>query len=109
MKNWKITQLSRDHKPQNSEKKRILATGFGSVDRFEDEKGNKYGPYRVYDQYGIKGGLAMSRSIGDHELTKSGVIADPEFFEHKIGEEDKILIIASDGIWEYLSNEGRCT
>lgn len=47
----------------------------------------------------------MSRSIGDHELQKSGVIADPEFTEHEISANEKILIIASDGVWEYLTNE----
>lgn len=47
----------------------------------------------------------MSRSIGDHELQKSGVIADPEFTEHEISTNEKILIIASDGVWEYLTNE----
>ncbi|CAI2383470.1 unnamed protein product [Moneuplotes crassus] len=106
MKKWKVTPLSSDHKPINEERNRILATGFGSVDRLEDQKGAKHGPFRVFDQYGLDGGLAMSRSIGDHKLTKSGVIANPEFSEHKITEDDKFLIIASDGIWEYLSNEG---
>jgi serine/threonine protein phosphatase PrpC len=47
----------------------------------------------------------MSRSIGDHELQKYGVVADPEFTEHEITKNDKILIIASDGVWEYLTNE----
>jgi len=49
----------------------------------------------------------MSRSIGDHSLEKSGVIATPEFIDKEIQEDDKVLIIASDGLWEYLSNEGR--
>jgi serine/threonine protein phosphatase PrpC len=47
----------------------------------------------------------MSRSIGDHELRKYGVVADPEFTEHEISKNDKILIIASDGVWDYLTNE----
>jgi serine/threonine protein phosphatase PrpC len=47
----------------------------------------------------------MSRSIGDHEWQKYGVVADPEFTEREISINDKILIIASDGVWEYLSNE----
>ena len=47
----------------------------------------------------------MSRSIGDHSLTKAGVIPDPEFVEHQITDNDKMLIIASDGVWEFLTNE----
>ena len=85
--------------------KRILETGLGSVLRFEDNSGKQTGPYRVFDSYGISGGLAISRSIGDHALAKSGVIPDPEFVELEITENDKLLIIASDGVWEFLTNE----
>ena len=108
LKNWKVTQLSRDHKPElPDEEERIVATGQGSVQKSVDERGKETGPFRVFDQYGISGGLAMSRSIGDHSLEKSGVIATPEFIDKEIQEDDKVLIIASDGLWEYLSNEGR--
>jgi serine/threonine protein phosphatase PrpC len=106
LKQWKVTQLSRDHKPElDDEKQRILKTGQGSVRRVKDDNGNPCGPYRVFDGYGLSGGLAMSRSIGDHALEKAGVIADPELTEHEITEQDKALIIASDGVWEFLSNE----
>jgi serine/threonine protein phosphatase PrpC len=50
-------------------------------------------------------GLAMSRSIGDGIAAKVGVIATPEIFEHRLTPNDKFLIIASDGIWEFISNE----
>lgn len=106
LKEWKVTQLSRDHKPElDDEKQRILKTGQGSVRRVKDDNGNPCGPYRVFDSYGLSGGLAMSRSIGDHALEKAGVIADPEITEYPITEYDKALIIASDGVWEFLSNE----
>jgi len=71
----------------------------------QDSSGKPSGPYRVFDNYGIIGGLAISRSIGDHSLTRSGVIPDPELIDHEINENDKYLIIASDGVWEFLSNE----
>ena len=106
LKQWKVTQLSRDHKPDlEDEKHRITSTGVGSVLRFESNSGKQTGLYRVFDNHGSSGGLAMSRSIGDHSLTKAGVIPDPEFIEHQITDNDKMLIIASDGVWEFLTNE----
>jgi serine/threonine protein phosphatase PrpC len=50
-------------------------------------------------------GLAMSRSIGDLIASKVGVIAEPEIVEHTITSDDKYIVIASDGVWEFLDNE----
>lgn len=33
-----------------------------------------------------------------------GVIAEPEIYTFELTADDKIIIIASDGIWEFLSN-----
>jgi serine/threonine protein phosphatase PrpC len=46
----------------------------------------------------------MSRSIGDRVAHSVGVSADPEINEVLLGVDDKILILASDGVWEFLSN-----
>jgi serine/threonine protein phosphatase PrpC len=50
-------------------------------------------------------GLAMSRSLGDSVAATVGVIPDPDIQEHRLTPDDKFLIIASDGIWELISNE----
>ena len=42
----------------------------------------------------------LTRSFGDKELKKHGVISEPDFFVKKINEEDKFIIIASDGVWD---------
>jgi serine/threonine protein phosphatase PrpC len=47
----------------------------------------------------------MSRSFGDSEGENLGIIAEPEVKEYLIKKEDKALIIASDGLWEYTTNE----
>ena len=47
----------------------------------------------------------MSRSFGDSEGQSIGIIAEPEVKEYLIKKEDKVLIIASDGLWEYTTNE----
>jgi serine/threonine protein phosphatase PrpC len=49
-------------------------------------------------------GLAMTRSLGDLAGRECGVIATPEVLEVYLNTYDKLLVIASDGIWEVLSN-----
>lgn len=51
------------------------------------------------------GGLAMSRSIGDTVLEKVGVIATPDIKEMEILDEDKFLVMATDGVWEVINNK----
>jgi serine/threonine protein phosphatase PrpC len=51
-------------------------------------------------------GLAMARSIGDHAVKGVGVIAEPVVSVHNVDEElDEFVIIASDGVWEFISSE----
>lgn len=50
-------------------------------------------------------GLAMSRSFGDYVASTVGVISDPELIYHKMNSKCGFLVIASDGVWEFLSNE----
>ena len=50
-------------------------------------------------------GLAMSRSLGDYIAHSVGVATDPEIMRFELQPEDKFIIIASDGVWEFLTNE----
>lgn len=50
-------------------------------------------------------GLAMARSIGDHAVARVGVIATPVVSSHTVADEDEFLIIATDGVWEFISSE----
>lgn len=64
------------------------------------------GPLRVWFRNEEKPGLAMTRSIGDHVAREIGVIATPEITpRHDISELDFGIIIASDGVFEVLSNK----
>jgi len=47
----------------------------------------------------------MSRSLGDKVAQSVGVSPIPEIFEFHIKPTDSFIVIASDGIWEFLSNE----
>ncbi len=50
-------------------------------------------------------GLAMSRSIGDEVAQTVGVISVPELIPHQLLRNDIFLILASDGVWEFMNNE----
>ncbi|EGR31750.1 protein phosphatase 2c, putative, partial [Ichthyophthirius multifiliis] len=49
-------------------------------------------------------GLAMSRSFGDLIAAQCGVICEPDIKILDIQCEDKFIVIASDGVWEFLNN-----
>ena len=105
---WKSSQLTKDHKPKDkSEYKRIISSG-GTVSRMINIENNdeEIGPFRVWDKTQDKGpGLAMSRSIGDAQAKTLGVLAEPDIFEYTLNESDKFIVCATDGVWEYLSND----
>lgn len=63
------------------------------------------GPQRVWLPQEDIPGLAMSRSLGDRVAHSVGVSCEAEITERVLGEGDKIVIMASDGVWEFLSNE----
>lgn len=89
------------------EYKRIINSG-GTVSRMINPEKNdeEVGPYRVWGKTQINGpGLAMSRSMGDGMAKKLGVLGEPDIYEYNLNENDKFVICATDGIWEYLNNE----
>ena len=54
-------------------------------------------------------GLAMSRSICDTVAKQAGCISTPEVFEVDLGADVRFIVLASDGLWEFMSNqEVRC-
>ena len=70
------------------------------------QAGMFYGPLRVWLKNKPVPGLAMTRSIGDMSATSVGVVAEPEIkIIQKLTKADKILVIASDGLWDRFSNE----
>lgn len=68
--------------------------------------GGRYvGPARVWAIKQQVGGLAVSRAIGDTNLNSVGVIPTPEIIKEKVTNNDKFVILASDGVWEHLSSQ----
>ena len=104
-KNWESKNLSNDHKPDSVvEKERIIKSG-GIVRPMIDEGGEFIGPQRVWVKDSNLPGLAMSRSFGDEVAHQIGVSCEPEIIEYELLEEDKFIIMASDGIWEFISSQ----
>ncbi|XP_048127648.1 probable protein phosphatase 2C 8 [Rhodamnia argentea] len=85
--------LSDDHKPNRPDE----------LKRVEDAGG------RVINWNGhrILGVLSTSRSIGDQYL-KPFVIPEPEINVSRRTDADEFLILASDGLWDVVSNELAC-
>jgi serine/threonine protein phosphatase PrpC len=103
---WKVIVLSRDHKPEfESERKRILSFGGRVEALFDTETRKQLGPYRVWLKDENVPGLAMSRSMGDEVARKAGVVWDPEIREIELEKQDKFIVQASDGLWEFMSNK----
>jgi len=104
----KVIALSEDQKPENpGEKERILAAG-GRVEPLPGPPGVDCGPDRVWLGEVDVPGLAMSRSIGDNVSQTVGVISIPEIMQYKLVPQDRCLVIASDGVWEFITNEEAC-
>ncbi|KAK4353338.1 hypothetical protein RND71_028856 [Anisodus tanguticus] len=50
-------------------------------------------------------GLAMSRAFGDFMLKDYGIISKPDVSYHHISPNDQFIVLATDGVWDVLSND----
>ena len=98
---FKTVQLTSDQNPSRPEERaRIIRSG-GYVAPSEGSTT----PLRVWlDKDCTTVGLAMTRCIGDLNVKTIGVIADPEVNSYKITAWDEFLIVASDGVWEFIES-----
>ena len=92
-------QLTQDHRPEDSMERLRIESAGGQVRHVPG------GPHRVYLKGKEYPGLAITRTIGDIVSQTIGVLSVPDTIEHEILENDEFLIIATDGIWEFISNE----
>lgn len=67
-----------------------------------DEVGD---PPRVWDHTLERPGCAFTRSIGDNVAEQCGVYAEPEILVWKLNPKDKFAVIASDGVFEFLTSQ----
>jgi serine/threonine protein phosphatase PrpC len=96
--------LTNDHKPDDPNEAKVIISCNGRIDSYRDQNGNPLGPLRVWLKNEDIPGLAMTRSFGDQVAARVGVNAVPEMGELELTKEDKFIVLASDGIWEFLKN-----
>ena len=53
----------------------------------------------------LQGIIQVTRCIGDRPLRCFGLTAEPEVRTERLGDSDKALVLASDGLWDVLSPE----
>ncbi|TVU16432.1 hypothetical protein EJB05_39995 [Eragrostis curvula] len=82
--------VSKDHKPDQTDERQRIEDAGGFV--------MWAGTWRV------GGVLAVSRAFGD-KLLKQYVVVDPEIREEVVDDTLEFLILASDGLWDVVSNE----
>jgi protein phosphatase 1L len=112
-----ITALVRGHTlwvANAGDARAILVSGSTAIAMSEDHKPNRESERRRITQAGgtvtfmgcwrVNGVLATSRGFGDRELKKV-VSAEPEIRHRTLMEGDDYLVLASDGIWDVLSNQ----
>ena len=85
-----VRQVTTDHRTDTgTERRRILKAG-GRVDR----------GYVVRDGHG----LMVTRSFGDRVFRSVGVTAEPDVTTIRLTPRDRFLVVATDGLWDVLSN-----
>ncbi|KAH6769315.1 Protein phosphatase 2C family protein [Perilla frutescens var. frutescens] len=94
-------QLTVDLKPNvPSEANRIISCQ-GRVQAMEEEPN----VYRIWMPHEDCPGLAMARAFGDFCLKDYGLISTPVVSYRKLTERDEFVVLATDGIWDALSND----
>ncbi|WCJ23622.1 Protein phosphatase 2C family protein [Euphorbia peplus] len=111
--------LSNDQTPfRKDEYERVISCGARvlSVDQvegykdpkiqsWEDEESQGGDPPRLWVQNGMYPGTAFSRSVGDSTAETIGVIADPEVSVVRLVPNHLFFVVASDGVFEFLSSQ----
>ncbi len=67
-----------------------------------DEVGD---PPRVWDKSLERPGCAFTRSLGDQVAKSCGVCAEPEILVWDLSPNDKFAVVASDGVFEFITSQ----
>lgn len=107
--------LTHDQTPfRSDERKRVIRAGarimtmgerHGECGPLTPEEYNADDPPRCYLQKQAAPGTAFTRSIGDAIAETIGVISTPEVRIHALSENDRFMILATDGVWEFISSQ----
>ncbi|KAF5445141.1 hypothetical protein F2P56_034213 [Juglans regia] len=95
------TQLTVDLKPDLPGEAARIQRCKGRVFALQDEPEVA----RVWLPNNDSPGLAMARAFGDFCLKDFGLISVPDVYYHHLTERDEFIILATDGVWDVLSNK----
>ncbi|KAK1441564.1 hypothetical protein QVD17_07565 [Tagetes erecta] len=94
-------QLTVDLKPNLPAEAERIRKSKGRVFALQDEPDVT----RVWLPNNDSPGLAMARAFGDFCLKDFGLISIPDIFYRRLTENDQFVVLASDGIWDVLTNK----
>eukprot|EP00249_Psilotum_nudum_P015516 c25370_g1_i1 orf=324-1661(-) len=94
-------QLTVDLKPNLPEEAERIRECNGRVFALHNEPG----VHRVWLPDHNSPGLAMTRAFGDFCLRDFGIIAVPRITCHQLTQKDQFIVLATDGVWDVLSNQ----
>ncbi|CAI9088092.1 OLC1v1022329C1 [Oldenlandia corymbosa var. corymbosa] len=97
----KAVQLTVDLKPNLPGEAARIQKYKGRVFALQDEPEVA----RVWLPNSDSPGLAMARAFGDFCLKDFGLISVPDVYYHRITEKDAFVVLATDGVWDVLSNK----
>ncbi|CAK9008965.1 unnamed protein product [Durusdinium trenchii] len=102
----KVSFSTNDHKPSNPvERERVIRHGC-EITVSAAENGEELEKICVEGERGRVPELGFTRSLGDLMYKRFGVIAEPEIFKlEKELDSSGHFILASDGVWEFLSSD----
>ena len=106
-----VSVLTQDHTPDNvAEANRIKQCGglvltSDQYDRNKDDSIYSFEPKRVWSTEGKFPGTAFTRSIGDTVANELGVTSEPEHTTSKVRKNDKMFVMGSDGIFDFISDD----
>ena len=95
---------TKDHKPTSPRERKRLEENGSVVLAFEYEDG-QVSISRVFVKGADYPGLCMSRSLGDQSVKEHGVTAEPDIHELSIQHGKNFVVLASDGVWEFISSK----
>ncbi|CAJ1976101.1 unnamed protein product [Sphenostylis stenocarpa] len=99
--NLVAVQLTVDFKPNLPQEAERILECQGRVFCLEDEPG----VHRVWLPDEESPGLAMSRAFGDYCVKEYGLISVPEVTHRNITSKDQFVVLATDGVWDVISNQ----
>jgi beta-phosphoglucomutase-like phosphatase (HAD superfamily) len=94
---WIGVPLTKDHKPEDPTEQARINSGGGQIVH------DGYANHRVFAKGKSYPGMNMTRAMGDIVGHKeAGITAEPTVNEVQLAAEDQLLLVCSDGVWEFL-------